>query len=255
MPNSDAAFKYAAAGLIAVDCFAPSIRAFQTTRSGGCSRGPYASFNLGLHVGDDPEAVAGNRRRLQQLLGPVQLVFMQQVHGAEVCEVTNPRQEFVCDGLFTRLEGTALCVMTADCLPLLLASADGAVCAAVHCGWRSLQQGIIKNAVERMQAVTAAPLQAWLGPAAGARSFEVGEELIPLFCDLEPELEACFEPRENGRYLFDLHGAARRLLQQCGVGSVSALCLDTITSPDLFFSFRRERITGRMGAVICRNCA
>lgn len=241
-------------GLIALDCFAPAISAFQTIREGGCSSGPYTSFNLGLHVGDDPEAVARNRQLLLQRLGPVQLVFMQQVHGAEVCEVVDPAGDFVCDGLFTRLEHTALCVMTADCLPLLLASADGAVCGAVHCGWRSLQQGIIKNAVQQMQAVTASPLQAWLGPAAGAQSFEVGAELVELFAAVDPDLSCCFRPRAEGKYLLDLYAVASRLLQNCGVTAVSALCLDTITTPDLFFSYRRERITGRMAAIIYKNC-
>lgn len=235
--------------------FARNIKAFQTTRLGGVSRGPYDSFNLGLHVGDDVNAVGLNRALLKAKVGCEKLIFMQQVHGSRVEIVTDPVMPLICDGIVTQIPGLALCVMTADCLPLLMASKDGAVVAAVHCGWRSLQQNIVREAVRVMRTLTEAPLQAWMGPAAGPDSFEVGAELYELFTSEDDRLHVCFAAHDDGKYLLNLYALTRIKLNDAGVPDCETLMQDTITSPELFYSYRREKVTGRMAAVICKNCA
>lgn len=235
--------------------FPGSVAAFQSTRQGGVSCGPYASFNLGLHVGDDVNAVQANRALLKAKTRSERLVFMQQVHGAKVEIVTAPEMPLICDGLVTQIPGLALCVMTADCLPLLMASKDGMVVAAVHCGWRGLQQNIVQEAVRVMRTMTDAPLQAWMGPAAGPESFEVGEDLYEIFTSEDPRLRVCFAARPDGKYLLNLYALTRIKLNAAGVPDCAALQLDTIQEPELFFSYRREKVTGRMAAVICKKSA
>lgn len=228
---------------------------WQTLRTDGVSRPPFDSFNLGLHVGDDPACVLHNRARLQELIGAQQLVFMQQVHGSAVQyigpEGTGDKAP-VCDALVTDVPGLALCVMTADCLPMILVSADGRAAAAVHCGWRSLADGIAHKTVDKMRELTAAPLFAWLGPAIGPLSFEVGAEVKARFAQNSRAQGDCFVPRAQlpGRFLGDLYSLARLQLLDAGVTRVSSWELDTAAHPELFFSFRRDGRTGRMASVV-----
>lgn len=183
-----------------VDCFEDGdVTAFVSTRLGGVSKAPYDSFNVALHVGDDPVQVSQNRLQMRADFGLGQLCFMNQTHSNKVELVTaqNRSQDtFDCDALVTRERGVGLAVMTADCLPLLLCDEAERVIGAVHCGWRGLARGIVENAVAAMESIGAKRrnISAYLGPAIGPNSFEVGEDVRAAFIAQSPENALCFRP-------------------------------------------------------------
>ena len=143
----------------------PRVRAVSTLRSGGVSVPPYASLNLGDHVGDAPAAVAQNRKLLQDALGLRKPpAWLRQVHGVDVVDAMYALDEPVADAAFTQAANTPCVVMTADCLPVLLCDRQGQVVAAAHAGWRGLLDGVIEATVNKM-AVAAEEIMAWLGPA------------------------------------------------------------------------------------------
>lgn len=243
-------------GLMQIHCFAPPVVAFQTTRHGGSSSGAYASFNLGPNSGDDAATVAHNRLRLALLLDTPQVKFMQQEHGCKVVTITDASQDpGVCDGMVTALNNVALCVQTADCLPLLLADDAGTAIGAVHCGWRSLSGGIIAPALTALRALGAEHICAWMGPAIGPQSFEVGPEVKAAFVKLDPLAAKCFVPGQGDRLLADLYALTRLQLEAAGVQEISAACFDTFTESELFYSYRRDGVTGRMASVIVKRAA
>lgn len=243
-----------ATSLYEVGHWAQPVRGFQSTRLYGCSKAPYDSFNLGLHVGDNPADVQRNRDRLRSLLPEgTEPVFMQQVHSDKVAVVMDAGSCPVADALVTAEPGLALCVMTADCLPLLLGSTDGQVIAAVHCGWRGLAQNIVGKAIEMMRQFSGAPLQAYLGPAIGPASFEVGAEVRAVFTEQRPAAETAFVPHGEGKYLADLYALCRLQLTECGVHDIEASGYDTFTKKELFFSYRRDKACGRQVSAICKG--
>lgn len=173
-------------GVIRPDWSTPAnVRALLTTRLGGCSLPPYDGFNLGEHVGDDPQAVARNRAMLRELL-PAEPSWLSQVHGCAVAEAGIPASGIpasgvpVADAAVAREPGRVCVVMTADCLPVLFCDDDGSVVAAAHAGWRGLAGGVLEATIAKM-AVSPARLRAWLGPAIGPGSFEVGDEVRDAF--------------------------------------------------------------------------
>ncbi|MDY6322005.1 MAG: peptidoglycan editing factor PgeF [Succinivibrio sp.] len=225
-----------------------------TTRRGGVSSGPYASLNLGFHTGDDPAKVRQNRAILAASLG-AEPVYMRQIHSSRVIAVDAPlKEEPECDGLVTATPGLPLAVMTADCLPLLLCAEDGRACAAVHCGWRGAAGGIVKAAVEKMREITPAPLRAFMGPCIGPESFEVGPEVREAFSSLRGSGEAFITARGD-RLRCSLPKLAALALLRCGAApdAVRWCGEDTYASPERFFSYRREHVTGRMVSVIALN--
>jgi len=159
-----------------------NVRAFQTTRQGGYSAAPYASLNLGTHVGDQPLIVARNRMLLAPLL-PSEPVWLNQVHGIAVADAGNAGCLPEADASFSTHHGAVCVVMTADCLPLLLCDDKGSVVGAAHAGWRGLCEGVIEATVQAMQ-VPASTLMAWLGPAIGPEKFEVGDEVRSAFVEV-----------------------------------------------------------------------
>lgn len=198
------------------------VRCVSTTRLRGqlpgMSRGVYARFNLGDHVGDDPAAVAANRAWLAEKIGG-EPCWLQQVHGRRVVDAAALRNEkdgqgaAAADAAFTRQRGVICAVMTADCLPVLLCDAVGSVVAAVHAGWRGLLGGVLEAAVEAMNAPGDA-LLAWLGPAIGPHAFEVGAEVRAAFVAADAAADAAFRPvagkseRDAGRAVRNLANAA-----------------------------------------------
>lgn len=157
------------------------IRACVSTRTGGVSTAEFASLNPAFHVGDDAEAVRRNRVIIAEAIGgDAQIQWLSQVHGTQVIEASSPGSAPEADGCFTRSTGLACAVMTADCLPVLLCDRLGTEVAAVHCGWRGLAAGIVQVAVERFQC-PATDLLAWLGPAIGPATFEVGDDVREAF--------------------------------------------------------------------------
>jgi YfiH family protein len=226
------------------------IRAASTLRQGGASLGPYASLNLGAHVGDDTALVAENRRSLKAALNlPSEPVWLTQVHGTRALRADRPDGR-AADAAFTGEPGVVCAVMTADCLPVLLCSRDGLRVAAVHAGWKGLAAGVIESAVA---ALGTADLLAWLGPAIGPAAFEVGDEVRAAFLARTPAFAPGFRERENGRWRADLYRLARVDLNRLGVSDIYGGGRCTHDEPADFFSYRRDGVTGRMATLIWRD--
>ncbi|WP_194866866.1 peptidoglycan editing factor PgeF [Pseudoalteromonas sp. PPB1] len=230
------------------------VGALSTTRQGGVSAAPFDGFNLACHVGDNPHAVAHNRAQLQAQV-PVPIVWLEQVHGNTVVlaedqyDITHTPQA---DAIFTRSSQIALAIMTADCLPVLLASDDGQEVAAVHCGWRPLAADILAETIALFSAPRSR-IHAWLGPAIGPRAFEVGEEVREQFVARQQAHLSAFKAQANGRYLADIYTLATQQLTQLGVQSVSVHAQCTVSNPQQFFSYRRDGQCGRMASLIWRK--
>ncbi|QIS19090.1 peptidoglycan editing factor PgeF [Nocardia terpenica] len=227
-------------------------RRVTTTRAGGFSRAPYDSFNLGDHVGDDPEAVRRNRIRLAKGIGlaPERLVWMEQVHGRAVEIVDGPRAEPVpvTDALVTTVPGLALVVLTADCVPILLSDDEAGVIAAVHAGRVGARIGIVPRVLEAMLSLGARPerIGAFLGPAASGRRYEVPAAMR---ADVEAHLPGSATTTAQGTPALDLRAGIRRQLEAAGVGAVAVDPRCTIEDATLF-SHRRGAPTGRLAGVI-----
>jgi YfiH family protein len=224
------------------------VKALVTTRSGGVSRGPYASLNLGTRVGDDPQAVSENRARLSALL-PSEPRWLQQVHGVAVVQADRAAAESTADAAFTSVAGVVCAVQIADCLPVLFCDRAGTRVASAHAGWRGLSAGVLEQTVSSL-GVPPDELMAWLGPAIGPQKFEVGTEVFERFAEDDLAASAAFEPLRDGKWLADLYALARRRLSLAGVAAVYGGGLCTFSDPARFFSHRRDRVTGRQGAFI-----
>ncbi|MBO0852715.1 MAG: peptidoglycan editing factor PgeF [Nocardia sp.] len=227
-------------------------RRVTTTRAGGFSRPPYDSFNLGDHVGDDPEAVRRNRIRLAEVIGlaPSRLVWMEQVHSRTVAVVDGPRPGPVpvTDALVTTVPELALVVVTADCVPVLLSDDEAGVIGAVHAGRVGARIGIVPKTLETMVAAGARPerIGALLGPAAGGGQYEVPEQMR---ADVEKYLPGSATTTDRGTPGLDLRAGIRRQLEDAGVGAVAVDPRCTI-SDETLFSHRRGAPTGRLASVI-----
>jgi YfiH family protein len=239
-----------------------SVGALATTRKGGASTGPYddgcggGGFNLGLHCGDDPQAVAQNRAALQSLL-PGRAAWIAQVHGIDVVDAATvgPDQPVrVGDASVTDARDVVCAILTADCLPVLFADLDGKVVGAAHAGWRSLSGGVLGATVAAMRARGAGEITAWLGPAIGPSQFEVGTDVFESFLNLLPEEETrpffAPYPGRPGKYLADMFGLARRILARDGIMRVHGGDRCTVSEREHFYSYRRDRITGRQASLI-----
>jgi polyphenol oxidase len=240
-------------GLIRPDWPLPAnLRAVQTTRVGGVSEGPWASLNLALHTGDDPEAVAQNRARLAAALALPRLPdWPQQVHGVVVAEAGRITAGTAADAVVGFAPGAVCAVQTADCLPVLFASGDGAALAAAHAGWRGLVSGVLEATVRAMRQPPG-EISAWLGPAIGPAAFEVGSEVRAAFLAADAGADAGFVPGRAGRWHADLYWLARRRLARVGVTAVHGGGHCTFTEAESFFSYRREGVCGRMATLIWR---
>ena len=226
----------------------PRVRALVTTRRGGISLPPWDSFNLGDHVGDAAEAVAENRRRLRQYL-PADPLWLKQVHGTHCIDVAIAVPASEADAAMTTRPGIVCAVLTADCLPLLLCDVEGKVVAAIHAGWRGLASGIIESTVTAMQ-VPGERLLAWLGPAIGPERFEVGHDVRRAFIEHNPDAEAAFSSRSNGKWLCNIYLLARQRLESLNVCRIAGADFCTVRDPGRFYSYRRDGITGRMASLI-----
>lgn len=224
------------------------VRAASSTRVGGLSQGPFASLNLGDHVGDDPRLVEANRQHLFELLElPDQPRWLQQVHGCRVQTQTDMSPE--ADAAWSNRPGEVCVVMTADCLPVLLCDAQGTQVAAIHAGWRGLCDGVIEAALAHFSAAPAEIL-AWLGPAIGPDAFEVGPEVHSAFVAKDAEAALAFRPGQGDRCFMDIFALARQGLQKAGIVQVFGGGLCTYNDARRFFSYRRDGVTGRMATLI-----
>lgn len=239
-----------------------NVRSLFTTRIGGVSSGCYASNNLGLHVNDDKKSVLENRKQLTQFINnnflqnqndkTITISWMNQVHSDKVKVVKSIADALVVeevDAQVTREKNIALVVMTADCLPVLLRSIDGDVVAAVHCGWKGLASNVLENTILAMNCERN-KIMAWLGPCIGEKCFEVGKEVKQIFEDKNLALGQFFKQTDEVHYLADLKGIAKFILNQLNVYNVSVNEECTYSNVDKYYSYRKEKITGRMAGVI-----
>ncbi len=226
-----------------------NVKALQTTRHGGVSAAPYDTLNLGMHVGDNPQAVARNRQLLEPLV-PSEPVWLEQVHGTVVANADAASCRVQADACIARHRGAVCVVMTADCLPILLCDEAGTVVAAVHAGWKGLAAGVIEATVNAME-VAPHRLIAWLGPAIGQEAFEVGAEVRAVFIAHQARAAEAFVAHGGqGKYHADLYLLARQRLEALGIRKVSGGNYCTYHQKDKFFSYRRDGVTGRMGTFI-----
>jgi YfiH family protein len=240
-----------------------TVGALATSRDGGVSSGPYddgkggGGLNLGMHCGDDPEAVRVNRERLQAWL-PGRPAWIAQVHGAAVvdaCTVGPDQPVRQGDASIATRAGTVCAIMTADCLPVLFADLEGKVVGAAHAGWRGLAAGVLATTVAAMRAQGAGEITAWLGPAIGPQAFEVGADVVEAFraalTDVRHEEGFRPYPGREGKYLADMTVLARRLLARDGVSRVHGGERCTFTEGACFYSYRRDGAgSGRQASLI-----
>lgn len=228
----------------------PGIRALTTTRQGGSSQGVYQTFNLAEHVGDDGARVAENRRRLMTRSGCGHIQWLNQVHGVDVVRARPgldlPTQE--ADALWTDEAGIGIAVLTADCLPVVIAAHTAGVVAVAHAGWRGLIAGVLEATLAALPCGSE-DCVAWLGPAIGPRAYEVGDDVAEAVAGLGVAAEGCLSPgRMRGKYWLDLFALARQRLLGAGVAEVFSQQICTFETPDLY-SYRRDGLTGRMATL------
>ena len=234
---------------IVPDWSAPArVRAFVTTRHGGVSRGEYASLNLGSSSGDDPAHVARNRLVVRESL-PAMPRWLAQVHGTTVADLDRAGEGDVpkADAAIVSRPGVVAAVLTADCMPLFLCEAAGRRLALVHAGWRGMSAGVIENALAALDAPPESVL-AWMGPAIGPAAFEVGPEVREAFLAADSGAGEAFVARREGKFMADLYALARRRLARAGVTRVGGGGFCTYRDSERFFSYRRAKESGRMGA-------
>lgn len=236
--------------IILPDWPAPAnVCAAQSGRTGGVSHAPFHSLNLGTHVGDSRQYVTTNRERLGAYLNlPAEPVWLEQVHGTRVLTLPAEDNERTADAVVTRTPGQVCAVMTADCLPVLFCDQDGTVVGAAHAGWRGLAAGVLEATLEAMR-VDPESVLAWMGPAIGPGAFEVGGEVRDAFIQHSPLAADAFVPHGE-KWLADIYHLARLRLAAAGVHHIYGGEHCTYAEPERFFSYRRDRRTGRMASLI-----
>ncbi len=228
-----------------------NVCALQTTRLGGVSAAPWAGFNLGDHVGDDPAHVAANRAALGGLL-PTEPCWLQQVHGiiaVDAAKMAKTTEAIIADASYSRESGAVCVVMTADCLPVLFCDRAGSVVAAAHAGWRGLLAGVLESTIAAM-AVAPDELLAWFGPAIGPQAFEVGDEVRAAFVADSAQAAAAFVAQPAGKWLADIELLARQRLQAAGLTAIYGGGRCTVSDAENYFSYRRDGQTGRMASLV-----
>jgi len=232
----------------------PGLVALQTTRSGGVSSVPLDSLNLAWHVGDEPEHVGENYRRLCAYLGisPERIVTTGQVHGTEIALVTAPSNLDGYDALITNTRGLFVGIMTADCYPILIHDRRTGASGAAHAGWQGAAGRIAEKTVQAMRdAFGTRPEDclAWVGAGISGERYEIGGEVAARFNSryLKPS------PSGEGKFLLDLSAASRDQLLEAGIPPEQVQCSEycSFRDADLFYSYRRDNgKTGRMLALI-----
>ena len=236
------------------------VHALTSTRNGGVSMAPYdngnaqGGLNLGEHVGDDAISVALNRQLFNRHL-PSTVSFLSQVHGNAVADAGRILPGHIADACFTSSSSVVCAILTADCLPVLLCDRKGTVVAAAHAGWRGLASGILQSTVGKMRESGAQEIMAWMGPAIGPEQFEVGQDVLDVFCTVVKDASRYFvlkqlDDQGKRKYLADIYGLARSVLSESGVVAVDGGTCCTFTEKDKFYSYRRDGVTGRMASAI-----
>lgn len=238
--------------LIRPDWPAPStVKAYTTTRQGGVSHKPYDSFNLADHVQDDSGAVKTNRQRLKMALNlPTEPAWLTQVHSSNsVCLGSKDQFNCVADASYTNIPKMVCVVLTADCLPILLCDREGIQVAALHAGWRGLAGGVLEQTMRRFKGPRS-QLLAWLGPAIGPEAFEVGDEVRSAFIEFLPSAELAFQATRAHHWKANLYLLAQQRLAASGIHAVYGGQFCTYSESERFFSYRRDKMTGRLASLI-----
>lgn len=231
------------------------VKALATRRGAGHSEGPFDSFNLADHVGDNVGSVRKNREQLSNELGLVQpLTWLDQVHGNTVVAAREAQlalpEKLVADAIYANEAGIPCAVLTADCLPILLSNRECTEVAAIHAGWRSLARGIIAATVQQFYS-TGSEIFAWLGPAIGPKAFEVGSDVQSAMVKVSPNAAAAFSTAEaNDKFWCDIYRLAKIFLAEQGIEQVFGGRFCTVRDREDFYSYRRDGQTGRMASVI-----
>lgn len=236
------------------------IQAFCTTRLGGVSKPPFASLNLGLNAGDDSVAVLQNRSILRSNL-PNEPVWLKQIHGIAVSTTATRGLQidgpFEADAAVTNIPNEVLAILTADCMPVLFASKSGDVIGAAHAGWRGLSGGVLEHTIQEMIALSPGlspkEIVAWMGPAIGPTAFEVGVDVLQAFSGQDQSLlSKAFKPisERPGKYLASLYLLARERMRIAGIEQIAGGDFCTFNDPENFFSYRRDKETGRFASLI-----
>lgn len=230
-----------------------NIHAFTTTRIGGVSHKPFDKFNLALHVGDNSRHVLENRALLrQQFHLPNEPIWLEQVHGTTIFFADNAN-EFnetpEADACIATTPHQICVVMTADCLPILICDKQGKTIAAIHAGWKGLLSGVISNTISNM-CVEPSNLMAWLGPGIRQKNFQIGSEVRDLFIQKDHKNENAFVPQYDDKWLGDLYFIATHQLQALGIQHIFDCGLCTFEEQQQFFSYRRDKTTGRTATMI-----
>lgn len=239
-----------------------NVKAFFTLRSGGMSAGAYGDkdgfcgLNLGNHVEDNKYSVRGNRRIVADMLG-AEPKWLSQVHSSRVVRAEENNTEEKADAEFTTISGVPCVVMTADCVPVLLCDRKGIVVAAAHAGWKGLADGVLQNTVAAMRKEIDKDdeIIAWIGPHIRKEHFEVRGDVADYYRSsvLRSAVEEALEPAANGVWYLDLARFVREALKQAGVTEIVDCGRDTFSDPEHFYSYRRDKVTGRHGAFICKR--
>ncbi len=226
------------------------IKTFNTTRLDGFSSAPYASFNLGNHVGDKPENVLKNRNHLKKILNlPAEPIWLNQTHSTDIYKIDNEILPNHADGSYTCSKNKVCAVLTADCLPILLCDLSGKQIAAVHAGWRGLAAGVIESALNCFNH-NSEKIIAWIGPAISHKFYEVGADVRNKFIEINPDFDIAFQAYKPAKWLADMNLIARMRLESSGVSKIYGGNLCTYHDAEKFFSFRRDGQTGRMASLI-----
>jgi YfiH family protein len=240
---------------LTVDMFKPewhlpaNVRALYSTRAGGVSQSPFDSFNLAEHVGDDPDRVKRNREILQSSQDlPSPPCWLEQTHSTTAV-ILESDQNRLADAAITRQHGKVAVVMTADCLPILLCNQSGTEVAAVHAGWRGLLDGVVEETIATMQS-PANQLLAWIGPAISQAKFEVGDEVRQAFVDKHASADQRFISNPSGHWFCDLPSLGDDLLSHHGLAEITQSNLCSYANEEIFYSYRRNAVTGRMASLI-----
>lgn len=235
------------------------VQVLTSTRCQGHSSAPYDSFNLGLHVSDDPSAVFANRQTLRQAL-PDDPLWLTQVHGHRVIDADNisADETFEADASVTSVSQRVLAIQTADCLPLVV-TAGQEVLGVAHAGWRGLANGVLPALIDAMQQKCSSSLrhsfdrwQAWIGPCIGPSAFQVGQEVYDVFVSSNQTNRQCFvkEVAAPHKWRCDLPGLAIHQFRQLGIERTTWCGWCTVTDDEnRFFSYRRDGRTGRMATL------
>ena len=236
------------------------LKAFCTSRHGGVSKSPFNALNLGLNAGDDSVDVLHNRSIVRSHL-PAEPLWLKQIHGVTVSTPASRKasagKPFEADAAVTDTPNEVLAILTADCMPVFFASKSGNVIGAAHAGWRGLSAGVLENTLQEMLALSPGinpkDIVVWMGPAIGPTAFEVGEDVLQAFATQgQTILSKAFTPIDgnSGKYLANLYLLARERLRSMGIEQIDGGDFCTFNDSERFFSYRRDKETGRFASFI-----